>query len=57
MDMGTKASAKLGVNNKWAELNLRLLEETRTEQQVELGLIEAAGLNPVPPADWVDSKP
>jgi len=57
MDMGIKASDRLGINNKWAELNLRLLGETRTEQQVELGLIKAAGLRPVPPADWVDSKP
>jgi hypothetical protein len=57
MDMGIKASDKLGINSKWAELNLRLLEETRTEQQVELGLIKAAGLSPTPPADWVDSKP
>lgn len=57
MDLGSKASEKLGINNKWAELNLKLLEETRTEQQVELGLIKAAGLSPIPPADWVDSKP
>lgn len=57
MDVGFKADEELGINNKWAELNLRLLEETRTEQKVALGLIKAAGLNPVPPADWVDSKP
>ena len=57
MDAGLKADDKLGINNKWAELNLKLLEETRTEQQVGLGLIRAAGLSPIPSVYWVDSKP
>ena len=57
MDVGFKADEKLGINRKWADLTLKLLAETRTEQQVALGVIEAAGLNPMPPADWVDSKP
>ncbi len=57
MDTGLKADEKLGIGTKWSELTLKLLEETRTEQQVGLGLIKAAGLSPNPPVDWMDSRP
>jgi hypothetical protein len=57
MDTGLKVDEKLGIGTKWTELTLKLLAETRTEQQVGLGLIKAAGLNPDPPVDWVDSRP
>lgn len=56
MDTGFKADEKLGIGTKWAELTLKLLEETRTEQQVGLGLMKAAGLDPNPPVEWVDSR-
>ena len=57
MDTGLKGDEKLGIGTKWTELTLKLLAETRTEQQVGLGLIKAAGLNPDPPVDWLDSRP
>jgi hypothetical protein len=51
-----EAGTKLGFADKWAELNLRLLKEHDTEQQVAVGVIEAAGLSATPSADWVDRQ-